>query len=97
MMASEGTVVIDPPDGSMRDYLAQLARLRALGPEVAVPAHGAPIDDAVARIDGYVAHRLWRERSVTRGDGLVRTTSPRTYSFGEASGPTGVGLRCRSR
>jgi len=43
MVASVGTIVIDPPDGHMATYLAQLRRLRALAPRVMVPAHGAEI------------------------------------------------------
>ena len=64
MLASVGTIVVDPPDGHMATYLASLARLRELGPKVIVPAHGAPIDRPVALIDHYVAHRLQREAKV---------------------------------
>jgi glyoxylase-like metal-dependent hydrolase (beta-lactamase superfamily II)/8-oxo-dGTP pyrophosphatase MutT (NUDIX family) len=64
MVASIGTVVIDPDEGDMRDYLASLVRMRGLGASALLPAHGGPIVDVAGKIDGYVAHRLWRERRV---------------------------------
>jgi glyoxylase-like metal-dependent hydrolase (beta-lactamase superfamily II) len=57
----EGTTVIFPPDGNMADYLASLAKLRALQPKRIWPAHGPMREDAVALIDEYIAHRLQRE------------------------------------
>ena len=39
-----GTILIDPREGDMAVYLAQLERLAALGARVALPAHGEPID-----------------------------------------------------
>ena len=59
-----GTTAIFPPDGHMGDYLASLAKLRALAPERIYPAHGPMRDDAVSLIDEYIAHRLKRERQV---------------------------------
>ncbi len=64
MVASEGTIVIVPGDGDMRLYLEQLRRLRALDAELALPAHGEPIDDPNAHFERYIAHRLGREARV---------------------------------
>jgi len=65
MVASVGTILIDPSDdGDMDEYLAQLARLAELRPTRLLPAHGDPIDDAVARLEFYVRHRLAREAKV---------------------------------
>ncbi len=64
MVASVGTIVIDPPDGDMAEYLRQLARLRARGDTILFPAHGMPIVDGAAKLDHYVAHRLGREAKV---------------------------------
>jgi ribonuclease/clavin/mitogillin len=65
MVASVGTILIDPDqEGDMAVYLAQLERLTALGPTRMLPAHGGPVDDAVARLRFYVAHRLKREARV---------------------------------
>lgn len=64
MVAGVGTIVIDPREGDMAVYLAQLERLAALGARVALPAHGEPIDAPEALFRRYVAHRLGRERRV---------------------------------
>ena len=64
LVAGEGFVVIDPPDGNMKDYLASLARIRDLGPAVLLPGHGPEIGVPRAYLDGYIAHRLQREGKV---------------------------------
>lgn len=61
---SGSTVVITPPDGDMAVYLDSLALVRALPLTAIAPGHGSVIDDPVAKIDEYVAHRLGRERKV---------------------------------
>ena len=52
--------------GSLRAYLASLAAVRALGPARVYPGHGPVIDEPVALIDQYVAHRQEREAQVLR-------------------------------
>lgn len=64
MVAGLGTVVIDPPEGDMDDYLASLEKLRSLGPKTLFPAHGPVIKNAVAKLTEYIEHRLWREGKV---------------------------------
>jgi ribonuclease/clavin/mitogillin len=64
MVSTLSTIVIDPPDGDMTDYLASLARLRDLGPRSLFPAHGSPTQGAVAKIEEYLAHRQAREAKV---------------------------------
>lgn len=59
-----GSVVIDPPDGDMTDYLASLERCAALDPVTLFPAHGSPSGAAVRRIRALVRHRLERETKV---------------------------------
>ncbi len=63
-LMSGSTVVILPPDGSMRQYLDSLRRLRELPVRALAPGHGAVIRDAVAEIDRVIAHRLLREQKV---------------------------------
>ena len=60
-----GSVLIDPPEGNMRDYLASLERLRAL-PNLSVlfGAHGPAVAGARARIEEYIAHRHEREANI---------------------------------
>ena len=65
MLASVGTIIVAPADdGDMSAYLSSLARLRTENARRLLPAHGLPIDDPAARIDGYIAHRLAREQKV---------------------------------
>lgn len=70
MVAGVGTILIEPSEGSMSIYLASLRRIKELGPRTLLPAHGPVIEDAVAKLDEYVAHRLWREQRVV--DALAR-------------------------
>jgi glyoxylase-like metal-dependent hydrolase (beta-lactamase superfamily II) len=60
-----GSVLIDPVDGNMRDYLASLARMRAL-PKLSVLfcGHGPPVANPYEKIDRYIAHRLEREQKI---------------------------------
>jgi glyoxylase-like metal-dependent hydrolase (beta-lactamase superfamily II)/8-oxo-dGTP pyrophosphatase MutT (NUDIX family) len=64
------TVVINPPDGDMRAYLASLERL--LGEDIAIfaPGHGYLIGEPHREVRRLIQHRLARERKVL--DALVR-------------------------
>ncbi|XXY53610.1 MBL fold metallo-hydrolase [Sorangium sp. So ce269] len=64
MVAGVGTILIDPREGDMAVYLAQLERLAALGARVVLPAHGGPIDAPEELFRRYIAHRLGREQRV---------------------------------
>jgi glyoxylase-like metal-dependent hydrolase (beta-lactamase superfamily II)/8-oxo-dGTP pyrophosphatase MutT (NUDIX family) len=60
-----GSVLIDPPEGNMRDYLDSLARLRALRDlSVLFPGHGPAMANPYRKIDEYIHHRLEREQRV---------------------------------
>ncbi len=58
------TVVINPPDGNMRDYINSLRRVRDLRPDALLPGHGERIADPQGVIDWIVEHRLEREAKV---------------------------------
>jgi ribonuclease/clavin/mitogillin len=64
MVASVGTILIDPIDGDMGAYLEQLERLARLDARLALPAHGEPIDDPTRLFRRYIAHRQAREAKV---------------------------------
>jgi glyoxylase-like metal-dependent hydrolase (beta-lactamase superfamily II) len=64
MVASEGTILIEPGDGDMETYLNQLERLRGLGARVVLPAHGAPIHDTEGVFERYIRHRKMREAKI---------------------------------
>jgi ribonuclease/clavin/mitogillin len=60
-----GSVLIDPPEGNMREYLQSLARMRGL-PDLSVifGGHGPAIANPYAKIDEYALHRLDREQKI---------------------------------
>ena len=60
------TVVIDPPDGNMKEYLRSLRRTKALQCATLAPGHGDVIDDPGRAIDWIIEHRLERESKVLR-------------------------------
>jgi endoribonuclease LACTB2 len=64
MVAGVGTIVIDPPEGDMGDYLDQLRRLRGLKIGALYPAHGPVIPDGPAKLADYLEHRAQREEQV---------------------------------
>lgn len=65
MVASVGTILIATVDGGhMKTYLEQLRRLEALHAQLALPAHGEPIDQPSALFAKYVAHRGMRETKI---------------------------------
>jgi endoribonuclease LACTB2 len=64
MVAGIGTIIVDPDEGDMQEYLASLARMRSLAPRALLPAHGPTLADPPAKLDEYTAHRLKREALV---------------------------------
>ena len=63
-VTATGTVIIDPPEGDMADYVASLERLLSLNVKVLFPAHGSPQGAAKKRIQGLIDHRRIRENKV---------------------------------
>lgn len=59
-----GTAVIDKEDGSLRDYLESLRRLRELGRRRVLPGHGPELLDLGAVASGYLTHRHERLQQV---------------------------------
>ncbi len=58
------TVVIDPPDGNMSEYIASLEGLMDKDLAVIAPGHGDPIESPYEAIDWLIKHRLEREAKV---------------------------------
>jgi glyoxylase-like metal-dependent hydrolase (beta-lactamase superfamily II)/8-oxo-dGTP pyrophosphatase MutT (NUDIX family) len=58
------TVVINPPDGNMRAYLASLERLLAEDLAILAPGHGYLIGEPHRELRRLIAHRLRREAKV---------------------------------
>ena len=91
-----GSVLIDPPEGNIRDYLHSLKRMRAL-PNLSVifGGHGPAIANPYAKIDEYISHRLEREQRIlqavlegatTPGEIVARVytdVSPKAHAMAE--------------
>jgi endoribonuclease LACTB2 len=84
MVASVGTILIEPTEGDMIEYLAQLSRLEKLDAKVALPAHGDPIEEPSRLFRAYRAHRLMREERVVmamgEAGGTLDELVPRAYA-----------------
>jgi glyoxylase-like metal-dependent hydrolase (beta-lactamase superfamily II) len=65
-LMSGSTVIIIPPDGSMRLYLDSLSRLRSLPLAALAPGHGALMPGAIVEIERVIGHRLAREQKLAR-------------------------------
>jgi len=61
------TVVIAPPDGDMKDYLASLEKLKSLAITRLAPAHGNLMNHPKDVVEGLIQHRLMREAKVLEG------------------------------
>lgn len=62
MVAGEGTIVLEPPEGDLEDYLQSLERLGRLGAERVHPAHGPVLDSGV--FPHYIEHRNARSQQI---------------------------------
>jgi glyoxylase-like metal-dependent hydrolase (beta-lactamase superfamily II) len=87
-----GTTVVAHPDGQLGAYLDSLHRLHALAEahevEAVWPGHGPVIDDALAALDYYLAHRKERLEQVREAlrdldparEDLARAVVEKVYS-----------------
>lgn len=71
------TVVINPPDGDMKDYLESLDRLLIEDIQWIAPAHGFLIGKVESVVDWLMTHRLTREKKIAEalaehGPGTLR-------------------------
>ena len=78
------TVVINPPDGDMRAYLASLEKLLDEDIAIFAPGHGYLIGAPHKEVKRLVAHRLAREAKVTaalkrRGEATLDELGPDVY------------------
>ena len=64
MVASVGTILIDPDDGDMRANLAQVVGLDGIDALCALPAHGERFEHPSLLFRRYVVHRTKREAKI---------------------------------
>lgn len=61
LVSTLSTIVIDPEDGDMAQYLASLERVRDESIGILFPAHGMPAPKGTAKLASYLRHRRARE------------------------------------
>ena len=66
LVSTLGTVVINPPDGNMGEYMRSLERIRELGAKALLPGHGPPSRGVAHLIEALIEHRRQRESRVLR-------------------------------
>jgi glyoxylase-like metal-dependent hydrolase (beta-lactamase superfamily II) len=64
LVAGMGTVVVGSGRGELADYMKSLARVAGRKPKLLLPGHGPLVQDPVAKLSEYLAHRNGRERQV---------------------------------
>lgn len=83
LILGRGSSMVTYPEGDVAAYLRSLDKVWALRPRMLFPGHWDPVDDAMAKIDEYRAHRLEREAQVLaevkRGSGTARELTGRVY------------------
>lgn len=62
----EGSVFISPDPGALVAYLDGLTKLQRRRLEILCPGHGPPVHDPAAKLQGYISHRLDRERRLLK-------------------------------
>jgi glyoxylase-like metal-dependent hydrolase (beta-lactamase superfamily II) len=58
------TSVVAPPDGSMRDYMDSLEKLRGRSETIYWPGHGGPVTEPQRYLRALALHRRQREASI---------------------------------
>jgi glyoxylase-like metal-dependent hydrolase (beta-lactamase superfamily II) len=76
LILSGSTSVIPDDDGDLGQYLESLQRVQALDVQRIYPAHGPVIEDAQAKIQEYLDHRMLRERQILEAIGAGTRTIP---------------------
>jgi glyoxylase-like metal-dependent hydrolase (beta-lactamase superfamily II) len=77
------TSVISPPDGSMADYMASLAKLRQRDDTLYWPGHGGPVTEPHRYVRALELHRRHREAAIlarlAAGDRTIAAIVERLY------------------
>ncbi|MFD1344265.1 MBL fold metallo-hydrolase [Litorisediminicola beolgyonensis] len=76
--------MVSPPDGDLTDFMASLTRLNRHRWSRLLPGHGAPVEDASARLSGLLAHRRAREAQIlaalAAGPATLKALTARIYT-----------------
>lgn len=83
MLAGFGTILVDPDEGSMAQYLASLEALKILDPVEIFPAHGPSLKPGTAHVEHYITHRQARVDAIVArlraGDRTAHAMVPHIY------------------
>lgn len=64
LVSTLSSVIVAPPDGNLRDYLASLRRMQAVPLRLLLPSHGGPSSRPAQVLADALEHRLERERQL---------------------------------
>lgn len=77
------TSIVAPPDGTIRDYMASLEKLRMRDDNIYWPGHGGPVKNPRRFVGALAQHRRTREKSilahVKNGDTTIETIVAHVY------------------
>ncbi|MCO4747521.1 MAG: MBL fold metallo-hydrolase [Proteobacteria bacterium] len=76
MVAGVGTILIEPGDGHLGQYLDSLERMAASGVGALLPAHGPVLEQGDAVLSFYVAHRHQRSEQIREALTLKGSSTP---------------------
>ena len=83
MVAGVGSILVEPEEGDMGQYIDSLRRLASMPLSVLLPSHGPAIGGAKEKLTEYIEHRLDRERQVIsaleQGPADIETLVDRVY------------------
>lgn len=89
LVAGIGTIVLVPPEGHLRTYLASLARVQAIA-RVVHPAHGPALPGSI--LAQYAVHRAMRTGQVRTALGRLGPATPAELAAEVYAGLPGVDL-----
>lgn len=61
LVLGQSSTIVPPGGGTLIAYLESLKQVAAIGPQLILPGHGEPIEDAAAAVTHQREHRLRRE------------------------------------
>lgn len=84
MVAGVGTILVDPDDGDLQQYIDSLEAMRRRSPTTLLPSHGPPLLHGEQVLAFYVAHRHQRTAQIRDaldqlGAATPEELAPRVY------------------
>jgi glyoxylase-like metal-dependent hydrolase (beta-lactamase superfamily II) len=72
LILGQSSTIVPPGGGTLIAYLDSLAKVAAIAPDIILPGHGEPIENALVAVEAQREHRLKREHDLVAAleDGL---------------------------